>query len=208
MFLALLLLAAGGGASCVASSAAGQAPIVQPGAPGQPARTIGADEAASHTAPGYTAADARFMQGMIGHHAQAVEMVALVADRTATEDLKRLGLRIQVSQEDEIKMMQDWLKARGAEVPGPHAHHTGPMMPGMLSADEMARLAAAKGVEFDRQFLNGMLKHHNGALIMVDGLFATPGAAQDSDIYAFASDVIADQRMEMDRMAVMLKELK
>ena len=169
---------------------------------------LSADKATDLSKVGHTEADVKFMQGMIGHHLQAIDMVALIAKNSQNEDLKKLGLRIQVSQEDEIKMMQDWLKARGADVPGPHAHHTGPMMPGMLSAEEMSRLAAAKGVEFDRLFLNGMIKHHNGALLMVDQLFATPGAAQDSDIYAFASDVIADQRMEMDRMAVMLKELQ
>ena len=183
-------------------------PLIQPGAPGQAAKVLPPAQATDLSKVGHTKADVAFMQGMIGHHLQAIDMVALINTNSNNEDLKKLGLRIQVSQEDEIKMMQDWLKARGAEVPGAHAHHTGPMMPGMLSPDEMARLAAARGVEFDRQFLNGMIKHHNGALMMVDELFATPGAAQDSDIYAFASDVIADQRMEMDRMAVMLKELQ
>lgn len=183
-------------------------PLIQPGAPGQAGKVVTPERATDLSKVGHTAADVRFMQGMIGHHLQAIEMVDLLNARTNNEDMKKLGLRIKVSQEDEIKMMQDWLKARRAEVPGPHAHHTGPMMPGMLTPEEMARLAGAKGVEFDRLFLSGMLKHHNGALIMVDELFATPGAAQDSDIYAFASDVIADQRMEMDRMAVMLKELQ
>jgi uncharacterized protein (DUF305 family) len=183
-------------------------PLIQPGAPGQAGRVVAPAQATDLSRVRHTAADLKFMQGMIGHHLQAIDMVALINKNSNNDDLKKLGLRIQVSQEDEIKMMQDWLKARGAEVPGPHAHHTGPMMPGMLSPEEMSRLAAATGVEFDRLFLNGMIKHHNGALLMVDELFATPGAAQDSDIYAFASDVIADQRMEMDRMAVMLKELQ
>lgn len=190
------------------AASASAPPLIQPGAPGQAAKVLPPAQATDLSKVGHTRADVAFMQGMIGHHLQAIDMVALINTNSNNEDLKKLGLRIQVSQEDEIKMMQDWLKARGAEVPGAHAHHTGPMMPGMLSPDEMARLAAAKGVEFDRQFLNGMIKHHNGALMMVDALFATPGAAQDSDIYAFASDVIADQRMEMDRMAVMLKELQ
>jgi uncharacterized protein (DUF305 family) len=183
-------------------------PLIQPGAPGQASKVLAPDKATDLSQVGHTQADIKFMQGMIGHHLQAIDMVALIAKNSQNEDLKKLGLRIQVSQEDEINMMQDWLKARGADVPGPHAHHTGPMMPGMLSPEEMSRLAVAKGVEFDRLFLNGMIKHHNGALLMVDELFATPGAAQDSDIYAFASDVIADQRMEMDRMAMMLKELQ
>jgi uncharacterized protein (DUF305 family) len=183
-------------------------PLMQPGAPGQDAKPLTPEKATDLSQVGHTEADVKFMQGMIGHHLQAIDMVALINKNSNNEDLKKLGLRIQVSQEDEINMMRDWLRARGAEIPGAHAHHTGPMMPGMLSSEEMARLAAAKGVEFDRLFLNGMIKHHNGALVMVDELFATPGAAQDSDIYAFASDVIADQRMEMDRMAIMLKELQ
>jgi uncharacterized protein (DUF305 family) len=97
---------------------------------------------------------------------------------------------------------------RGQEVPGRHAHHMpgAVLMPGMLTNDEMARLAAAKGPEFDRLFLEGMIKHHGGALIMVQELFATPGAGQQSDIFAFASDVEADQKMEIDRMGAMLKE--
>ena len=145
---------------------------------------------------------------MIGHHAQAVEMVALIADRTASEDMKRLGLRIQVSQEDEMNMMRKWLEVRGEKIPGPHSHHEpGGFMPGMLTTEEMQRLADAKGKEFDRLFLQGMIKHHSGAIIMVEELFKTPAAGQDGEIFAFASDVDSDQRMEIDRMGMMLKEL-
>ena len=182
--------------------------ILQPGAPGQETKTIGTAQATDLSKVGHTPADVKFMQGMIGHHAQAVEMVALIADRTATEDLKRLGLRIQVSQEDEMNMMRKWLEVRGEKIPGPHAHHEpGGLMPGMLTPEEMAQLAAAKGKEFDRLFLQGMIKHHGGALTMVDELFKSPGAGQDGDIFAFASDVDADQRMEMERMYMMLKGL-
>jgi uncharacterized protein (DUF305 family) len=184
------------------------APIVQPGAPGQASKIVGAAAATDLSKVGFTPADTKFMQGMIGHHSQAIEMVDLLNKNSNNPDMKKLGLRIQVSQEDEIKMMQDWLRKRGQEIPGPHAHHTGMLMPGMLTPEEMSRLGDAKGVPFDRLFLEGMIKHHGGALIMVDDLFAQPGAAQDSDIYAFASDVVADQRMEMDRMAAMLKELQ
>jgi uncharacterized protein (DUF305 family) len=192
---------------------AGDAPrtapvLVQPGAPGQASKAVDAAAATDLSKVGFTPADTKFMHGMIGHHAQAIEMVELLNARSTNPDLKKLGLRIQVSQEDEIKMMQDWLRARGQEIPGPHAHHTGTLMPGMLTPEDMSRLAAASGVQFDRLFLEGMIKHHAGALMMVDELFAQPGAAQDSDIYAFASDVVADQRMEMDRMAAMLKELQ
>ncbi len=148
------------------------------------------------------------MQGMIGHHAQAVEMTDLVDSRTSSEAMKKLSQRIQVSQADEIKMMERWLSTRGEEVPSAHAHHAmgGTLMPGMLTAEEMSRLSAAKGREFDRLFLEGMIKHHEGALVMVKDLFATPAAGQDSDIFAFATDVDADQRMEIDRMRSMLKE--
>jgi uncharacterized protein (DUF305 family) len=121
--------------------------------------------------------------------------------------MRKLALRIAVSQEDEIKMMQEWLQNRAQALPDPHAHHKGMLMPGMLTADEMARLAAAKGVEFDRLFLSGMIKHHGGALTMVQELFASPGAGQESDIFAFASDVDADQRMEIERMGAMLNAL-
>jgi uncharacterized protein (DUF305 family) len=157
----------------------------------------------------YTGADIKFMQGMIGHHAQAVEMVALVPSRTASDDLRKLALRIDVSQKDEMNMMREWLQARGQQIPDPRAHHMmgDTLMPGMLTAEEMARLAEAKGVAFDRLFLEGMIKHHTGAITMVHDLFATDGAGQTPDIFSYASDVDADQRMEIDRMGSMLKEL-
>jgi uncharacterized protein (DUF305 family) len=123
--------------------------------------------------------------------------------------MRKLGMRIEVSQEDEIKMMQTWLRDRGQPLPDPHAHHAGgALMPGMLTMEEMSRLAAARGPGFDRLFLEGMIKHHGGAITMVEELFATPGAGQDGDIYAFASDVVADQRMEIDRMGAMLASVK
>lgn len=183
--------------------------IIQPGAPGQAGRVVTAHEASDLSKVQFTDADVRFMQGMIGHHAQALEMAALIEARTASDDMKKLGLRIVVSQEDEINMMQDWLKARGQPLPDPHAHHKAgaTLMPGMLTQDEMTRMAAAKGAEFDRLFLEGMIKHHVGALTMVKELFSTPGAGQEADIFAFASDVDADQRMEIDRMGAMLNTL-
>ena len=185
-------------------------PIVQPGAPGEPSRVITADKATDLSQVQTTAADVRFMQGMIGHHGQAIEMTALLASRTVREDMRKLALRIEVSQADEIQMMQRWLEARRQEVPGPHAMHMhgATLMPGMLTAEEMARLTGAKGDEFDRLFLEGMIKHHAGALTMVHDLLSTPGAGQESEIFAFVSDVEADQRMEIDRMDAMLKELQ
>jgi uncharacterized protein (DUF305 family) len=164
-------------------------------------------------APGHTPADVRFMRGMIGHHQQALEMAALVPERAARPELRMLAERITVSQQDEIAMMQAWLRGHGEAVPaadahaGHHAHHAGAdsaAMPGMASPEEMARLAAARGAEFDRLFLELMIRHHEGALVMVRELFATPGAGQESQIYSVASEVDADQRMEIDRMRSML----
>jgi uncharacterized protein (DUF305 family) len=199
-----LLLTLGLVSACRGGGAA--APLLQPGAPGSETRAITPDMAADLSGVSFTNADVRFMQGMIGHHSQAVEMVALVASRTASEDMKRLALRIELSQSDEIAMMKRWLTDRGQKLPDPHAHHhPGGMMPGMLSAEEMSRLAAATGAEFDRLFLSGMIKHHQGALTMVEELYgAGGGAGQESEIYAFAADVDADQRMEIDRMRGLL----
>jgi uncharacterized protein (DUF305 family) len=183
-------------------------PLIQPGAPGEGSRPISPQTATDQSRVQFTDADVRFMQGMIAHHAQAIEMTSLLATRTTSEDMRKLALRIEVSQADEIKMMQRWLQVRGQEVPGPHAMHMhgGTLMPGMLTPEEMERLAQAKGPEFDRLFLEGMIKHHGGALTMVKDLFATPGAGQEAEMFAFASDVDADQRMEIERMAGMLKE--
>jgi uncharacterized protein (DUF305 family) len=206
----LAILAAAGVAACGASATASGPPIVQPGAPGESSKVVQPETARDLSKVQFTPADVKFMQGMIHHHGQAVDMTELLATRTNSDDMKKLALRIELSQNDEMKMMRRWLAVRGQEVPGEHAHHMpgAPMMPGMLSAEEMARLAAAKGTEFDRLFLEGMIKHHAGALTMVQELFATPGAGQDSEVYAFASDVDADQRMEIDRMAAMLAALK
>jgi len=184
--------------------------LVQPGAPGAASRVIARREAVDLSKVQFTPADVKFMQGMIHHHSQALDMTALISSRTSVEGMKLLGQRIEISQADEIKMMQRWLEVRGQEVPGLHSHHMvgATLMPGMLTPEEMERLAAAKGVEFDRLWLQGMIRHHDGALIMVDELFTTPGAAQESEIFAFASDVVADQKAEMDRMAVMLEGLQ
>jgi len=195
--------------SCRSAGTQSGAKIIQPGAPGQASREIQPSQATDFSQIRITEADVKFMQGMIGHHTQAVEMVELLKARTGSEDMKKLGLRIELSQEDEIKMMQRWLQVRGQEVPGPHAMHMhgAHLMPGMLTEEEMAQLSAAKGAEFDRLFLEGMIKHHGGALTMVQELFATPGAGQEVEIFSFASDVDSDQRMEIDRMGAMLNAI-
>ena len=212
------LLMSGAGAACRTASGGGKPVIVQPGAPGEASRVVGAEQARDLSKVGATPADVKFMQGMIHHHAQAIDMTELLKTRTQSEDMKKLGLRIQVSQTDEIRMMQRWLQAHGQEAPDPHAMHMpgmimpgmdhGPMMAGMLTPEEMTQLAGLKGAEFDRAFLEGMIKHHGGAITMVRELFAAPGAGQESTIYAFASDVVSDQQMEIDRMSGMLAAIK
>jgi uncharacterized protein (DUF305 family) len=157
--------------------------------------------------------DTQFMQGMIAHHAQALVMTDMVPARTGREDMRLLAKRIEVSQKDEIAMMQRWLKQRRAEVPSADAHHHMAaghehLMPGMLSDEELAQLAKATGAEFERLFLRFMIRHHEGALTMVADLFATPGAGQDPDVFRFATDVEADQRAEIRRMQTLLQDLK
>jgi uncharacterized protein (DUF305 family) len=208
----LLLFAASLAVSAACKTAGGGSStgtrILQPGAPGQDTRTINTAQATDLSKVGATAADIKFMQGMIGHHAQAVEMVDLLMKNSNNPSMKNLALRIKVSQDDEMNMMRRWLQDHGAAVPGPHSHHEpGGFMPGMLTSEEMTQLGNAKGVEFDRLFLMGMIKHHGGAITMVEELFKSPGAGQEGGIFAFASDVDADQRMEIDRMGAMLKEL-
>jgi uncharacterized protein (DUF305 family) len=185
-------------------------PLVQPGRPGEPTRTISQAEATDLHAVQATAADIAFMQGMIGHHQQAVEMTDLIPTHTTSPAMKRLGERIAISQNDEIRMMQRWLTNRGQSVPDMHAMHMHgtTLMPGMLLPEEMDRLAAANGTTFDRLFLEGMIKHHGGALEMVTDLFSHPGAGQEPEIFTFASDVDADQRAEIARMSAMLEELQ
>jgi uncharacterized protein (DUF305 family) len=196
------------------SSASDPPPIVQPGAPGQPSRVITAEAAADVSKVDYIDADIKFMQGMIGHHGQAIEMVTLIPAHTSRREMVLLGQRIDISQNDEIKMMQEWLRARGQQVPAVNAMHAhgATLMPGMLSEEEMTRLGRANGDEFDRLFLEGMIKHHEGAITMVKELFATPGAGQDVSVFSFANDVDIDQRMEIQRMGALLdviaKEMK
>jgi uncharacterized protein (DUF305 family) len=213
-----LLLTVACGASCRTaggtagpSTGLGAGPaIVQPGAPGEPTQVISTERAVDLSRVQHTDADVRFMQGMIGHHAQALEMTALLATRTRREDMHLLAQRIDASQADEIAFMQRWLRTHGAEVPDQHAHHAhgAQLMPGMLTEEQMAQLAAAMGPQFDRLFLESMIKHHIGALTMVSDLFATAGAGQEAEIFAFASDVDADQRIEIRRMGTMLQELQ
>lgn len=155
-----------------------------------------------------TAADIAFMQGMIGHHGQALEMTALMPSRSASPKMALLGERITVSQRDEIAMMTEWLRVRGADAHAMSGHSmAGHLMPGMLSPAQMDTLRAATGVRFDRLFLRYMIQHHEGALEMVKSLLGTNGAAQEPQLFGFASDVDTDQRAEIRRMQQLLKDL-
>ena len=189
-----------------AGPALAQAPIIQPGAPGEPSRLITPEEATDLAGLRVTAADIRFMQGMITHHAQALDMTELVGDRTQRDAIRMLAQRIALSQDDEIAMMQDWLRERGLEVPDLDAHrdHDAELMPGMATMEQMAELAAADGAVFDTLFLELMIEHHEGAVEMVDELLEQPGSAQDSVLYNFTTDINADQSAEIDRMNAML----
>ena len=190
--------------------------VVQPGAPGQPTRTLPSSTTGTLAAP--SPADVQFMQGMIMHHAQAVEMTALIDSHTENKELRTLGARISRSQADEIKFMQRWLEARGEPTSLPMQHMPGMdmsshqmsshqmLMPGMLTAKQMDALRKAKGKEFDRLFLRGMIQHHNGALIMVKDLFDTAGAGQDAELFNFTTDVDSGQRAEIKIMQTMLGE--
>jgi uncharacterized protein (DUF305 family) len=172
---------------------------------------------AAAIAPVVTPADIRFMQEMLGHHAQALAMTALIGTHTRRADLQTLAERITNTQSDEMALMRRWLAVQGAPVPDAHAapHDmsamagmsdapSAAMMPGMLTTAQMSALRAAKGAAFDRLFLRGMIQHHTGALTMVASLLNTAGAAQESAINRFVIDVDADQRAEIARMRRML----
>lgn len=197
--------------------------IVQPGAPGQATKIL--PSSTTGKLPPKSQKDVEFMQGMIMHHAQAVEMTALIESRTTNPDVRKMGLRITQSQSDEISLMKRWLTARGESTEMrmegmdmkdmdmsdmktmkmddmSQMHHM--MMPGMLTSDQMKALKAANGEDFDRLFLEGMIQHHKGALVMVKDLFDAPGAGQDADLFNFASDVDTGQRGEIDVMQKLL----
>jgi uncharacterized protein (DUF305 family) len=186
--------------------------IVQPGAPGQPSRTLPPSTRA--TLPERSPADIAFMQGMIMHHVQAVEMTSLISSHTENKNVRSLGARISSSQSDEIKFMRRWLAARGQSLSMPPPEKMDmaipgqPMalMPGMLTAEQMDALRKANGANFDRLFLTGMIQHHDGALTMVQDLFDTPGAGQDADVFNFATDADNTQRAEIRIMQSMLEK--
>ena len=183
------------------------APIVQPGAPGQPSQALDADTAIAIADSSYSSADVHFMQGMILHHHQALLMSRLASDRTNNENVLDLAGRIDVSQDDEITLMQDWLKERSEMVPDPADHHSGHMghgMVGMANAEQMTNLANSKSINFDELFLSLMITHHDGAIKMVKELRDQPGSAYDPLLNEFVSDVANDQAVEIERMNELL----
>ena len=219
-----------------AGAAPDNPPIVQPGAPGQSSRTLSSAAEISKPKPP-AAVDISFMQGMIMHHSQAVEMTDLLRTRSRSKELQALGKRISISQTDEIKFMKQWLEDRGQ--PTTMQHQMGgmagmdhmnmgsmdhskmdhskmensmmasmPLMPGMLTPQQMKALEQASGPAFDHLFLTGMIQHHTGALTMVQDLFDTPGSGQDPFLFDFATDVDNTQRAEIEIMKGMLRKEK
>jgi uncharacterized protein (DUF305 family) len=203
-----------------ALNAAAQEPtVVQPGAPGQPTKTLPANTHAKLPPTGQK--DIEFMQGMIMHHSQAVEMTALIASHSTNKDLRLLGDRISHSQADEIRFMKRWLITRGQptemkmDMSGMGDMNMGGMnisqpmlMPGMLTPQQMEALRNAKGTQFDRLFLEGMIQHHGGALTMVKDLYDHAGAGEDAELFTFTTDVDSGQRAEIRIMQEMLDKLK
>lgn len=219
-------------AGLIAAQAPQSPPIFQPGAPGAASRVITPGQAVSLSRSTFTAADVAFMQHMLVHHAQAVEMVGLLETRGASPAVKLIGRRIALSQQAEMDLMRDWLAQRGQPLAmagmashagmdhSAHASHgtthgaghalpadDTPVMPGMLSPAQIQTLAAASGPAFDRLFLQGMIQHHQGALDMVDGLLANPGAGEDPMLSEFTASVVADQSTEILRMQSLLSDL-
>jgi len=182
-------------------------PIINPGAPGQPSKTLTADEAIRLAAARHTGADVQFMQDMIPHHHQALLMSRLVSERTNRNELIDVADRIEKSQADEIEFMQNWLAERDEQVPDPSAHdamHTSHSMAGMASPEDMATLADSEGADFDQQFLSLMIEHHKGALSMVEELLEVQGAAYEPVLFEFTTDISNDQTAEIERMTEML----
>ena len=203
------------GCSGSADVASEEAPrVIQPGAPGEDSRELDPDNPVEVEVPRYTDADVAFLQGMIHHHAQALEMAELVPNRTGRDDLPLFAERLAISQEDEIAQMQRWLEERGEEVPqvgedadhDDHAEQAG-LMPGMLTLEQMSDLAYASGTEFDRLFLESMQRHHEGALQMVADLFASDGAGEEPQVFALANHIVSDQQIELARIASLLAEI-
>lgn len=201
--------------------------VVQGGAPGEPARTLGPDESVDVDLPQHTPADVAFVQGMIHHHAQAMVMIDMIDSRSDNDDLALFAERMDLSQSAEVEVMETWLRTRDEDVPpweqvrlemglrlaegpgghtGSHGHEDLVAMPGMLTGDELDALAVARGEEFDRLWLEGMTRHHKGALTMVSTLYADGGGGE-IEVFRLASEIEGDQGIEIARMAEMAQSL-
>ncbi|MCA0903687.1 DUF305 domain-containing protein [Qipengyuania aquimaris] len=188
-----------------------EVPIVLPGAPGEAPRVIDREEAIALADTSYSPGDVVFMQGMITHHRQAVQMAELAQDRTSNDAVSKIAAGILATQKDEIAFMTEWLEARGEAVAMDHSMHAGhaghSIMKGMATPAQMAELAASSGTDFDRQFLRLMIEHHKGALTMVKTLHEAPGSAYEPVMFEFTNDVVSDQQAEIDRMNALLAQL-
>lgn len=184
-------------------------PVVQLGAPGESGTTLSPEQVEEIDEPTYTTADVAFVQGMIPHHQQALDLTALVADRAGDPDLAVMAERIEVSQVAEIEQMEEWLITRGEDVAGAHAGHSDGehAMPGMLAPQELARLERSSGARFDRLFLQLMIRHHEGAIVMVESLLTQGEGGQESAVFQLASHVGSDQQVEIAAMKRQLTEL-
>lgn len=216
LLLAGLLAACTGDPDAGATSEPQPVRTVLPGAPGQPSRTLSPEEVAELTKePPYTEADVRFMQGMIPHHVQALRMTRLVPERSGREDVPLMAERMDLSQEDEIDLMRNWLIERGEQVPNlsVHDHNEDPLgglggdlMPGMLTEEELLELESLSGEAFDVMFLESMIRHHRGAVQMVIELFDA-GGGHPAEVFTFANHIQADQDIEINRMLAILDEI-
>jgi uncharacterized protein (DUF305 family) len=211
--VSLTLIAALLGVAAIAAQGQEAPAVVQPGAPGHASKAVSPNEPPAQLREP-TEADVKFMQGMIMHHGQAVEMTKLVAAKSHNPEVLELAKKIDISQTDEMGFMKRWLQDRGKpisemeDMPGMDVSSMMPAMPGMLTKAQMDALRKANGAEFDHLFLTGMIQHHSGALVMVKELFATAGAAQDPLLFDFTSDVDNTQQAEMDIMRNMLAKEK
>lgn len=208
---AFALVGCASGSDDAAPRAVSTAPVVQLGAPGDANRTLGPDDIAAIEAPAHVEADVTFVRNMLYHHDQAMTMTAMVEERTTTRDIRLLSARMAATQEGEIEQLENWLAARDETVRDPadgdhdsHASMAG--MQGMLTEEEMARLEAAEGPEFDRLFLELMIKHHEGAIAMVYDLYGAGGGVE-SEVDSIARHVDSDQSIEISRMRQMLAEM-
>jgi uncharacterized protein (DUF305 family) len=195
-------------ASCSSEPDDEAPPVVQLASPGQPNRVLTEEEAAKLAAPEYTDADVAFVQAMIPHHAQALEMTELVEERTSRADIPLLAERIEISQQDEIALLERWLTDRGERIPESHSHDGGMrLMPGMLTDEQLAQLENANGAAFDQLFLQSMIYHHEGAVVMVNDLLTGGKGGQEPEVFQLAQHIDSDQQIEIARMNSMLRQL-